>query len=183
MSALPAFAVLMMPLVRRTPDAVPLDPPGEGSPASRCPPARRSICARRSSSRACRWCSRSGPGSRERSGGRRFGRTRTRAPRASPRSARFAALFAVVFAVTFALAGVDWLTSLDPSWASTMFAVYLFAGALVSGRAAVHADRARAASAPAACTTPSGRRSSTISARCSSPSATSGRTSGPPSTC
>ncbi|HEX6736637.1 MAG TPA: hypothetical protein VF310_00060 [Vicinamibacteria bacterium] len=43
------------------------------------------------------------------------------------------AAFVVVFALSFSLAGVDWLMSLDPHWYSTMYAVYLFAGLLVSG--------------------------------------------------
>ncbi len=47
------------------------------------------------------------------------------------------AVFVVVFALTFALASVDWLMSLDPHWYSTIFAVYLFAGVLVSGLAAL----------------------------------------------
>jgi hypothetical protein len=49
----------------------------------------------------------------------------------------FSALFVVAFAITFALASVDWLMSLDPHWYSTIFAIYLFAGVLVSGLAAV----------------------------------------------
>ena len=43
----------------------------------------------------------------------------------------------VVFAVTFTLGSVDWLMSLDPHWSSTVFAVYVFAGLLVSGLAAL----------------------------------------------
>ena len=43
----------------------------------------------------------------------------------------------MVFAITFALASVDWLMSLDPHWYSTIFAVYLFAGLLASGLAAL----------------------------------------------
>ena len=53
------------------------------------------------------------------------------------RLVKFSAVFAVVFAITFALASVDWLMSLDPHWYSTIFAVYLFAGVLVSGLAAL----------------------------------------------
>lgn len=53
------------------------------------------------------------------------------------RLVRCSALFAVVFPLTFALASVDWLMSLDPHWYSTIFAVYLFAGVLVSGLAAL----------------------------------------------
>jgi hypothetical protein len=47
------------------------------------------------------------------------------------------AVFAVVFAMTFALASVDWLMSLNPRWSSTIFAIYVFAGLLVSGLAAL----------------------------------------------
>jgi hypothetical protein len=50
---------------------------------------------------------------------------------------RYSAIFVVVFAVTLSLAGVDWLMALDPHWASTVFAVYVFAGLLVSGIAAL----------------------------------------------
>lgn len=53
------------------------------------------------------------------------------------RLVKLSALFAVAFSITFALASVDWLMSLDPHWYSTMFAVYLFAGVLVSGLAAL----------------------------------------------
>ena len=53
------------------------------------------------------------------------------------RLVRFSAFFAVVFAATFGLGAVDWLMSLDPHWYSTIFAVYLFAGVLVSGLAAL----------------------------------------------
>jgi hypothetical protein len=47
------------------------------------------------------------------------------------------AIFAVVFAVTFAVGSVDWLMSLDPHWSSTIYAIYVFAGLLVSGLAAL----------------------------------------------
>jgi hypothetical protein len=47
------------------------------------------------------------------------------------------AAFIVAFALTITLAAYDWLASLDPSWASTMFAVYVFAGTFESGIAAI----------------------------------------------
>jgi hypothetical protein len=47
------------------------------------------------------------------------------------------ALFLVVFGVTCWLASMDWLMSLEPHWASTMFAVYNFAGLFLSALAAV----------------------------------------------
>jgi hypothetical protein len=49
------------------------------------------------------------------------------------RLVRYSALFIVVFAVSFSVASVDWVMSLAPNWASTIFAVYVFAGLLVSG--------------------------------------------------
>ena len=53
------------------------------------------------------------------------------------RMKRYSAVFAVVFALTFSIASIDWLMSLDARWVSTIFAVYLFAGLLVQGIAAV----------------------------------------------
>ena len=48
---------------------------------------------------------------------------------------RYSAVFVVFFALSFSVASVDWLMSLDPHWYSTIYAVYLFAGLLVSGLA------------------------------------------------
>jgi len=53
------------------------------------------------------------------------------------RLTRAAVLFVPVFAVTFTAAAYDWLISLDPSWFSTMFAIYVFIGTFVQGIAAV----------------------------------------------
>jgi hypothetical protein len=50
---------------------------------------------------------------------------------------RYAALFAVVFAPTFTLSAYDWIISLEPKWFSTMFGVYVFAGAFVQALAAI----------------------------------------------
>jgi hypothetical protein len=50
---------------------------------------------------------------------------------------RYAAAFIVVFAFSFTAGAYDWLISLDPSWFSTMFGVYVFAGTLVQGLAAI----------------------------------------------
>ena len=50
---------------------------------------------------------------------------------------RYSAIFVVVFGLTFLPASVDWIMSLDPHWASTIFAVYLFAGVILSGLAAL----------------------------------------------
>jgi hypothetical protein len=53
------------------------------------------------------------------------------------RLTRYAVLFIPLFAVTFTLAAFDWIVSLDPSWFSTMFGFYVFAGFFVQGIAAV----------------------------------------------
>ncbi|HEY2845441.1 MAG TPA: hypothetical protein VGJ09_17390 [Bryobacteraceae bacterium] len=50
---------------------------------------------------------------------------------------RYAAAFVVVFAFSFTIGTYDWIVSLDPSWFSTMFAIYVFAGTFVQGIAAV----------------------------------------------
>lgn len=50
---------------------------------------------------------------------------------------RLGAAFIVVFALTITLAAYDWLGSLDPSWSSTMFVVYVFAASFVQGIAAI----------------------------------------------
>lgn len=50
---------------------------------------------------------------------------------------RITAIFAPIFAFTFTAAAYDWLISLDPTWFSTMFAVYVFAGSFVQGIAAI----------------------------------------------
>ena len=49
------------------------------------------------------------------------------------KSTVLAAGFMAAFAVTFSLSTFDWLMSLQPHWFSTMFAVYNFSGAFVSG--------------------------------------------------
>lgn len=48
---------------------------------------------------------------------------------------RVAAVFLVFFAITFCLASFDWIMSLEPSWYSTLFGFYNFAGLFVSGLA------------------------------------------------
>ncbi|MCC7540239.1 MAG: hypothetical protein IT379_28730 [Deltaproteobacteria bacterium] len=48
---------------------------------------------------------------------------------------RWSVGFLLLFAPTFSAAAFDWLMSLDPHWASTMFALYQFSGAFVSGLA------------------------------------------------
>jgi hypothetical protein len=53
------------------------------------------------------------------------------------RLVRLSAVFIVLFAVSFSLASFDWLMSLEPHWASTIFAVYSFAGLFLAGLAAI----------------------------------------------
>jgi hypothetical protein len=43
----------------------------------------------------------------------------------------------LLFAVTLTFAGFDWFMSADPTWASTMFGVYIFAGTVLSTFAAI----------------------------------------------
>jgi hypothetical protein len=52
------------------------------------------------------------------------------------RNIRLSAAFLVVFGITCWLASYDWIMSLEPRWASTIFAVYNFAGLFLSGLAA-----------------------------------------------
>jgi hypothetical protein len=60
-----------------------------------------------------------------------------RDPTPTGRNIRISAAFLVVFGITSWLASYDWIMSLEPKWASTIFAVYNFAGLFVSGIAAV----------------------------------------------
>jgi hypothetical protein len=53
------------------------------------------------------------------------------------RNIRLSAAFLVVFGITCWLASYDWIMSLEPQWASTIFAVYNFAGLFVTALAAV----------------------------------------------
>lgn len=48
---------------------------------------------------------------------------------------RLSVIFMVAFGITFWLATTDWIMSLEPNWASTIFGIYQFAGMFVSGLA------------------------------------------------
>jgi hypothetical protein len=48
---------------------------------------------------------------------------------------RLSIIFLMVFAVTFWLASIDWVMSLEPNWASTIFGIYNFAGMFSGGLA------------------------------------------------
>jgi Ni/Fe-hydrogenase subunit HybB-like protein len=58
-------------------------------------------------------------------------------PAPTRKNIRLSAAFLVVFGVTCWLASYDWIMSLEPEWASTVFGVYNFAGLFLSGLAAV----------------------------------------------
>jgi len=51
------------------------------------------------------------------------------------RNVRLSIIFLIAFAVTFWLASFDWVMSLEPNWASTIFGIYNFAGMFSSGLA------------------------------------------------
>jgi hypothetical protein len=51
------------------------------------------------------------------------------------RNVRLSVVFLIVFAVTFWLASFDWIMSLEPNWASTIFGIYNFAGMFTGGLA------------------------------------------------
>jgi hypothetical protein len=51
------------------------------------------------------------------------------------RNVRLSILFLIVFAITFSLASFDWVMSLEPKWASTIFGIYNFAGMFSGGLA------------------------------------------------
>lgn len=53
------------------------------------------------------------------------------------KTTRYSVGFLVVFGVTFWLASTDWVMSLEPNWASTIFGMYQFAGMFLSGLALV----------------------------------------------
>ncbi len=57
-------------------------------------------------------------------------------PRFNTRARRFAPLFMAIFAFTITLVAFDWISSLEPSWYSDIFGVYLFAGTFMAGLSA-----------------------------------------------
>ncbi|MCC6444343.1 MAG: hypothetical protein IT210_12940 [Armatimonadetes bacterium] len=50
---------------------------------------------------------------------------------------KYAAIFLLMFGVTFLFSSVDWIMSLEPEWVSTIFPIYIFAGLLLGGFAAL----------------------------------------------
>ena len=61
----------------------------------------------------------------------------TRDPALTRRNLKISAIFIVTFALTFTLASFDLLMSLEPTWYSTIFGVYCWAGLWQSGLAAI----------------------------------------------
>ena len=55
------------------------------------------------------------------------------AVRATRRLRRLSSIGLVVVALTLTFAAFDWLMSLEPTWYSTIYGVYLFAGTVISG--------------------------------------------------
>jgi hypothetical protein len=49
----------------------------------------------------------------------------------------YSGMYLIFFVLGLSTLAFDWIASLDPSWFSTMFAVYVFAGTFVSGNALV----------------------------------------------
>ena len=58
-------------------------------------------------------------------------------PRHSARNVTLSAAFLVLFLLTFSMASMDWLMSLTPHWASTIFGLYNIAGLLAGSVAAI----------------------------------------------
>lgn len=52
------------------------------------------------------------------------------------RARRFAPLFMIIFGITITVVAFDWISSLEPTWYSDIFGVYLFAGTFLAGLAA-----------------------------------------------
>ena len=69
--------------------------------------------------------------------GFRRARTDSADPRATRRMRGISTWGLVLLGVTTSYASFDWLMSLDPHWASTIFGVYFWAGSLVSSLAAL----------------------------------------------
>ena len=60
----------------------------------------------------------------------------TRDARFNLRARRFAPFFMALFAITVTLVAFDWISSIEPTWYSDVFGVYLFGGSFLAGLAA-----------------------------------------------
>jgi len=65
-----------------------------------------------------------------------FRQDRERDPRFNMRARRLAPLFMILFGITLTVVAFDWISSLEPSWYSDIFGVYLFAGTFLAGLSA-----------------------------------------------
>jgi hypothetical protein len=61
---------------------------------------------------------------------------RSKNPKFNLRARRFAPLFMIIFGVTITVMAFDWISSLEPTWYSDIFGVYLFAGTFLAGLSA-----------------------------------------------
>jgi hypothetical protein len=132
MSGLPVAAVLLLPLLLGRPV---LYPPGAPPPAvdhARASFVGLPLVAVRTAAVLCAWVLLARALRRA-----SLRQDEARGLPAHQRLVKYSAVFAVVFAVTLSVAAVDWLMALDPDWSSTVFAVYVFAGLMVSGIAAL----------------------------------------------
>jgi hypothetical protein len=59
-----------------------------------------------------------------------------RDPKFNARARRFAPVFMALFAITITVVAFDWISSLEPTWYSDIFGVYLFAGTFLAGLSA-----------------------------------------------
>ncbi len=66
----------------------------------------------------------------------------TRDARFNLRARRFAPFFMALFAITVTLVAFDWISSIEPTWYSDVFGVYLFAGIVPRRAGRHHARRA-----------------------------------------
>ena len=51
---------------------------------------------------------------------------------------KYSALSIIVFALTYSMVSFDWVMTIEPHWFSTIFGVYTFAGAFVTGAAVIY---------------------------------------------
>jgi hypothetical protein len=65
-----------------------------------------------------------------------FKQDETRDPMFTVKARWFSRIFLIIFALTLTTVGFDWISSLEPTWYSDMFGVYIFAGTFLAGLAA-----------------------------------------------
>jgi hypothetical protein len=65
-----------------------------------------------------------------------FRQDQSKNPKFNLRARRFAPLFMILFGITITVAAFDWISSLEPTWYSDIFGVYVFAGTFLAGLSA-----------------------------------------------